>query len=267
MKLLLILFLLLNTSFSQYYNHSLRSFISELIKPEKLTEEIRNRTFHYNQSERRILKNAIFASNGYKFSNDTLAKYFKSFQWYKPSEKQLQLNDIDLEKINFIKEIDDNWDRDFKSFIELFKKPILPYTIDKIDHNKSKIKNEDLIKFLGEVPNSSWGLPVINIRKDSNHTIIIYSMETASGGYSSDIKAIIFNSNGERVLKQNLGRMSGDYSFSSNCIIEITKELEFFCWQLYEEYADYNGNRLIIKKNKSLKILNNKLDIIIENKN
>lgn len=55
---------------------------------------------YFSASDRRLIRNEIFARHGFIFKSEDLKKYFGSQDWYKP-----QFNDVtdqltDLEKLN-----------------------------------------------------------------------------------------------------------------------------------------------------------------------
>ena len=57
----------------------------------------------------RILRNAIFAYNGYQFKDSTLSTYFNEYGWYYPKidNADIILNDIEKENVMLLKNLED----------------------------------------------------------------------------------------------------------------------------------------------------------------
>lgn len=54
----------------------------------------------------RLLKNEIYARNGYTFTNKTFSEHFKKFSWYQPKNdnNSIQISEIETKNIEFINE-------------------------------------------------------------------------------------------------------------------------------------------------------------------
>jgi len=93
----LIILLFLQTSFGQALN-SCASCKTQLIKAADVKD--------LNADKIRLLKNEIYARNGYEFDNYRFQEYFDSKSWYKSIQdnKKVVLNDIEKKNIAFLKE-------------------------------------------------------------------------------------------------------------------------------------------------------------------
>ena len=65
----------------------------------------------YTKQDLRIIRNELFAFNGYKFNSKDLFEYFKKKKWYKPTkitaeEISTRLTEIEKHNINLIREIE-----------------------------------------------------------------------------------------------------------------------------------------------------------------
>ena len=63
-----------------------------------------------SKDELRILRNAIFAINGYRFKSNDLAEYFSQFDWYTPmySDVTSRLSQTEKNNIALIKRLESN---------------------------------------------------------------------------------------------------------------------------------------------------------------
>lgn len=101
MKHLLILFIILfklSDLYSQIEDCSTcnEKKLGELELQDKIVEELR------------LLRNEIYARNGYVFSNQQFARYFENQNWYKPlNNNSITLSTIATENINLIKKIEE----------------------------------------------------------------------------------------------------------------------------------------------------------------
>ena len=69
----------------------------------KVTEED---LYYKSAAELRIMRNEIYARNGYIFDNEELHYYFSQKSWYKPEKpyiKESEFSEIEKHNIDFIK--------------------------------------------------------------------------------------------------------------------------------------------------------------------
>lgn len=62
-----------------------------------------------NKDTLKIARNAFFAIKGYKFKDATLQEHFDKYPWYSPTKESVSLTDTEKQKVNMIKNIEDNW--------------------------------------------------------------------------------------------------------------------------------------------------------------
>lgn len=62
----------------------------------------------YDNSDVRILRNAIFARHGYRFKSQDLQEYFSQFSWYIPrfDDVTSHLSEVERENIKFLKSLE-----------------------------------------------------------------------------------------------------------------------------------------------------------------
>ena len=62
----------------------------------------------YDNSDVRILRNAIFARHGYRFKSQDLQEYFSQFSWYIPrfDDVTSHLSEVERENIKFLKNLE-----------------------------------------------------------------------------------------------------------------------------------------------------------------
>ena len=62
----------------------------------------------YDNSDIRILRNAIFARHGYRFKSQDLQEYFSQFSWYIPrfDDVTSHLSEVERENIKFLKSLE-----------------------------------------------------------------------------------------------------------------------------------------------------------------
>lgn len=73
------------------------------------TENLDNYLPLMNKDTLKIVRNAFFAIKGYKFKDTTLQEHFTKYTWYQPTKESVNLTDIEKQKVNMIKNIEDNW--------------------------------------------------------------------------------------------------------------------------------------------------------------
>ncbi len=56
-----------------------------------------------SKTELKLFRNLFYAKKGYIFSDDELTKYYKQFDWYKPTTKNVIFTDLEQSAINRIK--------------------------------------------------------------------------------------------------------------------------------------------------------------------
>ena len=56
-----------------------------------------------SKTELKLFRNMFYAKKGYNFSDEELEKYFRQFDWYKPTAKNITFTDLEQTAINRIK--------------------------------------------------------------------------------------------------------------------------------------------------------------------
>lgn len=60
----------------------------------------------YSKSDLRLLRNAIFAWNGYAFTDEALSAYFSKYIWYIPSDERRPLSKVQSDNVRLIQELE-----------------------------------------------------------------------------------------------------------------------------------------------------------------
>lgn len=69
-----------------------------------ILEEVHDVVKYVTNSDLRLIKNAIFARNSYRFDSEDLLSYYKErFRSYKPKTKKVKLSDIDRKNLDYVK--------------------------------------------------------------------------------------------------------------------------------------------------------------------
>lgn len=78
------------------------------LKYEKISED---KLMFYSRNQLRLLRNAIFANNGYKFTSDSLNMYFENKYWYQDDLifEESNINEIEKYNIDFLLSIEENF--------------------------------------------------------------------------------------------------------------------------------------------------------------
>lgn len=83
-----------NVSNDNLYNKG----INELLSEEELSTLSSSRLY--------FLRNEFYARKGYIFKKETLAAFFGNFEWYTPSNKEVDLSDVEIKNISLIHKLE-----------------------------------------------------------------------------------------------------------------------------------------------------------------
>ena len=215
----------LSSSIAQGQENNLDKFIDDFVSKPFLIDDMSDRSSvsqsylcELSKRDLRLIRNAIFASQGYIFEDPCLREFFSNKKWYKPTTKNLseiKLSDDDEANVRYIAGLES--DPSFVDFLKLFKKGKLPMTILARGENISdvnghlKIPPQYLIKFFKiKCPGSLRYYPLHHVSLTSSIYAIIYRESLAAGGYCEDYYLATFTKNGELIDKLNIGRAAGD---------------------------------------------------------
>jgi hypothetical protein len=77
--------------------------------------------FRYSANAIPFLRNEVFARKGYTFKTDMLKKFFSDIPWYKPSDRDVKLNDIEKWNVDFLRKVEDAKVSDEKELLIIYE--------------------------------------------------------------------------------------------------------------------------------------------------
>ncbi len=198
--------------------------------------------------ELRLLRNEIYARNGYVFTNQQFSNYFETKEWYRPlnDNNSVALSNIAKENIKVIKQLED---------VEIIKRTTALNDLKKLKLALNNNQVEMIEKYIPqEVFRQQWGSSYDNQIKGLKNLLNKIDLndihwnkkcgfynQSIDNGYSIDSYSLVFSTNDIRIgggmigHSSNFGDFDDGYSdymsegeYQSYWIFKVTKEGLFF---------------------------------------
>jgi hypothetical protein len=205
----------------------------------------------------RIMRNTLFAKNGYIFKNKELASYFQSKYWYAPTNSKYFLEGDEKNVSDLILIYENTYDPKFSDFLELFETEILPVYLSGCKQtyigscSESKIRGHYSYKFhdgRGEDGNIRGGIRInlnngnillITSSEHLDYVTIIGFVYTPSGRIVSNFSFPLSNPydenkskklymNSDEIIVEKTYYFSGNYDNKENVKLESVTIKSFF---------------------------------------
>lgn len=211
-----------------------------------------------SKEELRILRNTIFAKNGYEFEDNDLKIFFSKRKWYQSQSKNVTLSASDKNSINYILKYEDPTKATFSDFITYFKPTTLPLTIN--DENYGNSYAKFLPKFYApkylHSERPTKGLD--KIYSSDKFIAVLYRPEWAGVG----IYLATFTPAGQLISNKRLISYGGDTAEQSSGIVTIEKDLTVTAREDYSREREINNettSKFRINENGEVKLISNKI--------
>jgi hypothetical protein len=193
--------------------------IDAILKGEELTDIIE----WLHEYDLKMLRNTIFARNGYIFNSQKLKDYFKKKSWYTPKYNKIKLSPKEEDIIAFIKRVEKCDKVEFSEFKKLFVPLNLPFSFNYSKEKSKKLNMLFVRTFLKR--DHCYTFPfytVGTLYQNKDFVVLLYKISSLLEGPG----IAIYKTNGELISKKHFFLEGGDLQHSTRGTLDVSKDLK-----------------------------------------
>lgn len=189
-------------------------------------------------AELRLIRNTLFAKNGYQFKDENLGRYFALKSWYQPRSDKVVLQEHDKAVLEVVLKIETakrgaaekpkNPSPLFEELLGHFKDAELPLKVDPASASGGKLISRELSGVFFDIPISAAWDKIHALAKIENQDVYIFlvSKTDPAGGGTAICYLYTFAKDGTRIDSRQIAFSGGDIADWTSFTVVITAELQ-----------------------------------------